>query len=735
MVEIKRTRSGQSFLNKPVGVTKVTTGAEKVYAQQAEILSGVGEFAFDLAKEDQITRGKEYANTARVRDENGKLDYKALPFDLGRYGQAAANEILSNRYMIALQDDMVTAATKISETSDGDPTKFETAFSDWAKQRANLIEGTGGTDIIAPFIDSAYTFQKEFVNDLVIKRLEAEKKATNATYSLNIRRQSNDLKGALIAGEYEDASNIFNSAILQNNNLYKKGIINLDTRNKSETQILRAKFDGLVDSRFAEVDPKFKQALAIELRGGVTPFNILEKNSDIKEAYNSLGNSEQSKTVGFLTNTATQQKQFFEANKENVQSIRKVGMGIATGKDVSSYLQAATFENASGETEVIGNGFDILRSVESMEAASGFMRQAGHLEPEFSGIVKNMINGVNYGDSNQAILSTALNAIESDQMANGRSVLRDDMGLDTTDILKINYLREAQRDGPTAFENALNILSTSKVRYETVKENLGESFKAKTLLGLADEVADKMGISKELKPELRNTIVDSLVLHGSFSKASDAVNEVVEQLYSESDYVEGMTKFAPEKRIPELAVTKDHRYNFLTYALEAFKGDRNYGTEIFGRDEDGLRNPLDEVINKKLSLSLSRNLTRDDITLVANQNLSDEKRTVYFIKDKKTGLNVTDRRGHNVVIDTKELDNLIKAEKTRDEDYNNRYTAGSDEFEIFTQGMFGPFTRLSGSFLKETAIRLHTQGRDFELPATGLTQTYSPVIEKMISSD
>jgi len=727
VVEIKRTPSGRSFLNKPVGVTKVTTGAEKVYAQQAEILSGVGEFAFELAKEDQITRGKEYANTARVRDENGKLDYKALPFDLGRYGQAAANEILSDRYMIALQDDMATAATKISETSDGDPTKFETAFSDWAKQRAKLIEGTGGTDIIAPFIDSAYTFQKEFVNDLVIKRLEAEKKATNATYSLNMRRQSNDLKGALIAGEYEDASNIFNAAILQNNSLYEKEIISLDSRNKAETEILRSRFDGLVDSRFAEVDPKFKQALAIELRGGLTPFNILEKNSDIKEAYDSLSASARSEAVGFLSKTATQQEKFFEANKENVQSIRKVGMGIATGKDVSAYLQA--------ETEVIGNGFDILRSVESMEAASGFMRQAGHLEPEFSGIVKNVISGVDYGDSNQAILSTALNAIESDQMANGRSVLRDDMGLDTTDILKINYLREAQRDGPTAFENALNILSTSKVRYETVKENLGESFKAKTLLGLADEVADKMGISKELKPELRNTIVDSLVLHGSFSKASDAVNEVVEQLYSESDYVEGMTKFAPEKRIPELAVTKDHRYNFLTYAMETFKGDRNYGTEIFGRDEDGLRNPLDEVINKKLSLSLSRNLTRDDITLVANQNLSDEKRTVYFIKDKKTGLNVTDRRGHNVVIDTKELDNLVKAEKARDEDYNNRYTAGSDEFEIFMRGMFGPFTRLSGGFLKETAIRLHTQGRDFELPATGLTQTYSPVIEKMISSD
>ena len=734
MVEIKRTRSG-SFLNKPVGVTRVTTGAEKVYAQQAEILSSVGEFAFDLAKEDQITRGKEYANTARVRDENGNLTYKPLPFDLGRYGQAAANDILSNRYMIALKDDMATAATEISKISGGDPTKWEEGFSAWTKQRAKLIEGTGGTDIVAPFIDSAYSYQKEFVNDLVIKRLEAEKKATNATYGLNIRQQSNDIRNALAAGEFEDASSLFNASILENNHLYETATISLDSRNKAEKEILRARFDGLVDFRFRETDPKFKKALSIELQGGSTPFNILEKNPDIKEAFDSLPDSDQATVSNALTKSANQQAAFFEANKESVQSIRKVGMGIATGKDVSTYLQTATFENASGETEVIGNGFDILRSVESMEAASGLMRQAGHLEPEFSGIVKNMINGFDYGDSNQAILSTALNAIESDQMANGRSVLRDDMGLDATDILKINYLREAQRDGPTAFENALNILSTSKVRYETVKENLGESFKAKTLLGLADEVADKMGISKELKPELRNTIVDSLVLHGSFSKASDAVNDIIEQLYSESDYVEGVTKFAPEKRIPELAVTKDHRYNFLTYALEAFKGDRNYGTEVFGRDEDGLRNPLDEVINKKLSLSLSRNLTRDDVTLVANQNLSDEKRTVYFIKDKKTGLNITDRRGRNVVIDTKELDNLIRAEKTRDEDYNNRYTAGSDEFEIFKQGMFGPFTRFSGSFLKETAIRLHTQGRDFELPSAGLTQTYSPIIEKMISSD
>lgn len=744
MVEIKRTRSGQSFLNKPVGVTKVTTGAERVYAQQAEILSGVGEFAFELAKEDQVTRGKEYANTARVRDENGNLTYKPLPFDLGRYGQAAANNILSNRYMIALKDDMATAAAEISKISDGDPTKWEEGFSAWTKQRAKLIEGTGGTDIIAPFIDSAYTYQKEFVNDLVIKRVEAEKKATNATYGLNTRSLSNDIRNTLAAGEYEDASSIFNAAILENNYLYKDGTISLESHSKAQKEILRARFDGLVDSRFAETDPKFKKALAIELRGGSTAFNVLEKNPDIKEAFDSLPDSDQATVSNALTKSADQQTAFFEKNKTAVEAFRRAGTGIASSEDMTFVMNNKTYETASGNIEPIGTGLAILESPERRSAATQEMKSAGHLEPEFADSVRALLNGRNYDldvpGLNDQILGAVTDALESDQFVGGKAIFRTDMGLNRSDIIKIDFLRDAQRDGPTAFENALNVLVTGEARFDVIKEGLGESFKGKTLTELAGSVSEKLNIPANIKPDMMNTIIDALVLHnGNFSEVSKSVNKVIEKIYTDSsDYVEGMTAYAPEIRIPELAITKDHRYNFFTYALESFKGDRNVKAQPFAEERGlGQRNLLNEAIEKKLSLSTQKNLTQKDVTLVPDLTRSDNKRTVYFIKEKKTGLTVTNHNGQNAVIDTDEFSNLIKIEAARDEEYRTRYTGGTDELEVFLQGFYGligtPASLMQG-FLNQTVGRLGAKGFEFETPALGTRARYRGIISDLFNN-
>ena len=327
-VEIKKTRSG-SFLNKPVGVTRVTTGAEKVYAQQAEILSGVGEFAFELAKEDQITRGKEYANTARVRDENGKLDYKALPFDLGRYGQAAANEILSNRYMIALKDDMVTAAKEISKISDGNPTKFEEGFSAWTKQRAKLMEGSGGTDIIAPFIDSAYTYQKEFVNDLVIKRVEVENAITKSQYGRTSRDQANSIQSSFAAGEFDDATQQLKASELEANNLQVSGAINFDTSNKAKRMYSRSAIDGLVDFHFKGRGSPALRALEVELRGGESGINILKQTPGIKAAFDRLDDADRSTFLGDLSKRASAEEGFQKKFFGNQVFKRDYELGVA----------------------------------------------------------------------------------------------------------------------------------------------------------------------------------------------------------------------------------------------------------------------------------------------------------------------------------------------------------------------------------------------------------------------
>ena len=68
MAEIKRSRAGQSFLTKPIGVVDVTTGADKAYAAKAETKRRIGEIAFDFAKKIQVSEGREWASEILVEE-------------------------------------------------------------------------------------------------------------------------------------------------------------------------------------------------------------------------------------------------------------------------------------------------------------------------------------------------------------------------------------------------------------------------------------------------------------------------------------------------------------------------------------------------------------------------------------------------------------------------------------------------------------------------------------------
>ena len=50
---IQRTRPGQSFLNRPIGVVSQRTSAEKVYEARARQAEQIGKFAFEYAVSTQ----------------------------------------------------------------------------------------------------------------------------------------------------------------------------------------------------------------------------------------------------------------------------------------------------------------------------------------------------------------------------------------------------------------------------------------------------------------------------------------------------------------------------------------------------------------------------------------------------------------------------------------------------------------------------------------------------------
>ena len=92
MAEVKRTRPGQSFLNKPIGVVNITTGASREYEAKAAALDSVSNTLFDMTKTIQIKRGQEFAQKYKTRDENNNLRYEEVPFSLGAAGRAVAEQ-------------------------------------------------------------------------------------------------------------------------------------------------------------------------------------------------------------------------------------------------------------------------------------------------------------------------------------------------------------------------------------------------------------------------------------------------------------------------------------------------------------------------------------------------------------------------------------------------------------------------------------------------------------------
>ena len=110
MVEIKRTRPGQSVLNQKIGVVNTRTGKQDIYKAQAESFFSLSQSGLKIAAQLGQEKAREYALGAPLdaRDENGTLIPAKMPEDVwvGRDGRADAKEILDKRYMLKSEIDI-----------------------------------------------------------------------------------------------------------------------------------------------------------------------------------------------------------------------------------------------------------------------------------------------------------------------------------------------------------------------------------------------------------------------------------------------------------------------------------------------------------------------------------------------------------------------------------------------------------------------------------------------------
>lgn len=126
MVEIKRTRPGTSFLNKPVGVVNIKTGEEDIYKAKAKMFNAVSDIGFKIADQMQRQEASQAANNVQIRDAQGNLTYENVE-NLGNFGrsQAEIDTIVAKRFLTAHQVQVQTEMKLLASEALANNTKSE----------------------------------------------------------------------------------------------------------------------------------------------------------------------------------------------------------------------------------------------------------------------------------------------------------------------------------------------------------------------------------------------------------------------------------------------------------------------------------------------------------------------------------------------------------------------------------------------------------------------------------
>lgn len=203
-VEIKRTRAGQSVLNKPIGVVRLASGEDKVLAQKAEALGSVANSFFQLEETRQVKAGKDFAAKVQALDENGQVVYHDPPSSLGRVGYETAQQELNKKYAVALKEQSVNTAIEFRQLYRTEE-EFSRNFSTWMEETAKNLSASGGDAVASAFLNDAAVLRQRNVADIKTQKFNQEQELSRSQYELDIRRTIGMVGSYALNGDFEEA--------------------------------------------------------------------------------------------------------------------------------------------------------------------------------------------------------------------------------------------------------------------------------------------------------------------------------------------------------------------------------------------------------------------------------------------------------------------------------------------------------------------------------------------------
>ena len=139
MAEIRRLQS-QPVFNKPIGVVTPSNAGVRAAEETANLGARMMQSFFNKEVEVQKQKGVDVASQFAVRNAEQDVEYRSLPEGMSKIAQKTAQPLIDKKYQAAIMADMKAEAAKHRADHPNDPEGFDSAFSTYVNETANLTD-------------------------------------------------------------------------------------------------------------------------------------------------------------------------------------------------------------------------------------------------------------------------------------------------------------------------------------------------------------------------------------------------------------------------------------------------------------------------------------------------------------------------------------------------------------------------------------------------------------------
>ena len=182
-----------TFVNKPVGINRIDTGAQQLGNSIAEFGKTLQNIAWTEAKRDAIASDIEQAKTLPILDANNNFKFEKGNFT--KVGQAKAQEILEARYANKLMNLAKSKFATLHSAYPLDKEGFDNAAKDYIKGHVDSFKKNGMGSFIPAFLDKIQGQATYHSNKILNDKLDEDERIAAEDVKINIFDEIKTLEG------------------------------------------------------------------------------------------------------------------------------------------------------------------------------------------------------------------------------------------------------------------------------------------------------------------------------------------------------------------------------------------------------------------------------------------------------------------------------------------------------------------------------------------------------------